>query len=68
MGLGLTDVDRGGLATKRGGRWRTEQAAAAFQRGKEGVAGCRRFRAAMWSWLGGLWGARKGGRVGSAGA
>ena len=63
----LADVDRGGLAAKRGGRRRTEPAAAVLQREKEGVAGCRRFRAARWSRLGGLWGARKGGRMGSAG-
>jgi len=65
-GLELADVDRGGLAAKRGGRRWTEPAAAALQREKEGVAGCRRFRAARWSWLRGLWGARKSGRMGSA--
>ena len=41
----LAVVDRGGLAAKRGGRRRTEPAAAAFRLGKEGVTGCRRFRA-----------------------
>ena len=46
-GLGLADVDRGGLAAKRGGRRRTELAAAVFQRGREGVAGCRSFQVAM---------------------
>ena len=32
------------------------------------MAGCGRFRAAMRSWLRGLWGARKSGRGSSAGA
>ena len=65
-GLELADVDRGGLAAKRaagGGLNRRRRRS----RGKRrGVAGCRRFRAARWSWLRGLWGARKSGRIGSA--
>ena len=48
-GLGLEMVACGGLAAERGGRRRTGPAAAAFRRGKEGVAGCRRFRAARGS-------------------
>ena len=64
--MGLADVDRGGHAAKRGSRRRTEPAAAAFRRGKEGVAGCKRFRVARWSYLGGLLSAKKGGRVSSA--
>ena len=48
-GLGLQMVACGGLAAERGGRQRTGPAAAAFRRGKDGVTGCRRFRAAMGS-------------------
>ena len=65
-GLGLADVDCGGLAEERSARRRTGPAAAAFRRGKEGVAGCKRFRVARWSYLGGLLSAKKGGRVSSA--
>jgi len=65
-GLGARGCGPWWARREEGGRRRTEPAAAALQREKEGVAGCRRFRAARWSWLRGLWGARKSGRMGSA--
>ena len=46
-GSGLAEVACGGLAAERGGRRCTEPAAAVFQRGREGVAGCRSFQVAM---------------------
>jgi len=67
-GSGLADVGYGGLAAERGGWRRTGPRRRCSRRGKEGVAGCRRFWAARWSYLGGRLSAKEGGRVSSAGA